>query len=125
MRRDMDLIRTFLIRTEESDGPVRDASLTTWAGSRAKALYHVELMRDCGLVRASVRMVTGPDLATFSIDGLTWEGCDYLDAIRSDSVWRRAKDAVATVIGDAPLSVMKSVCTSLVLKAVQSELGIS
>lgn len=113
MRRDMDLIRTFLIRTEESDGPVRDAPLTTWAGSRAKALYHVELM------------LTGPDLATFSIDGLTWEGCDYLDAIRSDSVWRRAKDAVAAVIGDAPLSVMKSVCTSLVLKAVQSELGIS
>lgn len=126
MRRDMDLIRRMLIEAEESDEPIRDARLKFMAGDdQRKALYHVELLQGYGLVNATIRRTTGADLAVFSIDGLTWEGCDYLDAIRSDTVWRKVRDAVTRTLGDVPLMVTKNVCTSLATKMAMNELGLS
>lgn len=31
----------------------------------------------------------------FSVGGLTWEGADYLDKVRDDSVWAKTKDLAA------------------------------
>ena len=127
MRRDMDLVRDILMAVEDANGRVDGDTLAALAdGDRVKALNHIEMMDAHGLVRASVTRVTGNDaMARFSVEGMTWEGYDYLDAMRSDMVWKAAKSAIAETVRDAPLSVVKDVCTALALHMVEERLGIS
>lgn len=52
---------------------------------------HVRWMQDAGLVDARVM---GLDNEIALVMRLTWAGCDFLDAARSDTLWRKAKSTV-------------------------------
>lgn len=126
MKRDMDLVRGILLLAEGAEGPVDKGAITSAFGcTDEQAVFHVELMASHGLVDARVRRVTsGAAAAVVSVSGLTWDGFDYLDAIRSADVWTRAKGAIAEAVGDAPLAVIKSVCTALAERLVMERLGL-
>ena len=112
MKRNLDLIRDLLLLAEDSDGPVSDDELSASDYPRNEVAYHVELMTQRGLIDGYVEYDgfhrTALDI---SISSTTWDGCDCLDAIRSDDVWHKAKAAVRKSVGEASLSVMKEVCS--------------
>ena len=55
--------------------------------------YNLDLMLQAGLVNGKGSWSSGgPINYSVSIRGLTWEGHDFLDAVRSDSIWDKAKD---------------------------------
>lgn len=92
MKRDPDLIRRIAFEIEALppatwlDG-VDGIDEYTFAA-------HVEWMVDAGLVEARVRRPidnTPPDVV---VQRLTWQGCDFLDAARSDTLWSKAKKSV-------------------------------
>lgn len=124
MRRDMELVRWILRAAEDADGDLSGGAIVEHGCAPAKMVHHVELMRAHGLIDASVTRTTGPGRAAVVVRGLTWDGYDYLDAIRSDDVWARAKAAIADTVGDASLSVIRSVCESLAASMVRARLGI-
>lgn len=39
------------------------------------------------------------------LEGLTWEGCEFLDSVRSPEVWRRTEAAVSS-LGSARIAVV-------------------
>lgn len=123
MKRDMDLVRAILLTVEDADGDLDGSDLVEISGSRERMVFHVELLEAHGLLRASVRRVTGPLVASVTVRGLTWEGYDYLDAIMSDRVWSRAREAIARELGGASLSIVRTVCercaVSLAVKALE------
>jgi len=96
MKRDWDMIREILGKTEEctlntdavrlSDFPESDA---------ASASYHVALLIDAGLIDGQVANTMGAGEKDFFAQRLTWEGHEFLDSIRSDTVWKKTKKLFA------------------------------
>jgi hypothetical protein len=89
MKRDMNLIRAVLIEAEKlpDDDAMHDISVEGFTD--AEISNHVRLCDEAGFVDAY-------DLST--LDGVCWkpirltyEGHEFLDGIRSDTVWEKAK----------------------------------
>lgn len=45
---------------------------------------------------------------------MTWDGHEFLDDIRSDSVWSQTKSAVVNQVGSVSLSVLQEVAKGIV-----------
>lgn len=99
MMRDMDLIRSMLFDAENDGGStVRD-----FAGySRSQVVSHLLLMQEAGLIDVivDIESFTTPLTDDNAVDvengrsfysTLTWDGCELLDAIRSDALWNALK----------------------------------
>ena len=87
------------------------------------------MRRDLDLVRAillDVEDAAGAvPLSALSYDGkaLTWDGCDYLDAVRSPKVWSETKRSVRDAVGETTLSVVRRCAEAIALRMVEASLG--
>ena len=89
MKRDMDLIRLILLEIESSECEIiEDFQLEGYDIASVK--YNGELLRQAGLITEFYEDSIG-ELVTGS---LTWNGCDFLDKIRDNSVWKKTKDVI-------------------------------
>lgn len=93
MKRDMDLIRRIVLATAELEygkvlSELSDVAPETFA-------THVAWMDEAGLVKATHKEGGGGSMATFAVVfRLTWAGCEFADAARSDTVWNKAKGSI-------------------------------
>ncbi len=115
MKRDDEYLRQLLFEIEadaEGSFPVRN--YMSMPPEVEKKNYHVELLRDAGhLTRVST-----------SSYRMTNAGHDFLDAIRSDSIWKQTKDAVAETGGNATLEIMKQLAVGYLKKRISEKTGI-
>lgn len=123
MKRDLDLVRCILISVEKADGPIGDVMLANCCEDIGRLAFHIELMQAHGLLTASVERDAYGDPLSLEVGGLTWEGYDYLDAIRSPQVWNKAKDAISKAVGDTSLSIVKQTCTTVATGLIMTKLG--
>lgn len=73
----MDLVRQILIATEKGE--------THFSGFDDKEVEgHIEVMERAGLIFGAGR----------NLWGMTWSGFELLDAIRDDSLWKKAKSTL-------------------------------
>lgn len=107
MKRDMDLVRDILAVVEQATGAIDlvDIADSCKEHSSEVVAYHVELLNAHGLIDAKLQHTT-LGLDGF-VQGLTWDGADYLDAIRDQKVWKRVKEVVKQAVGSTTLSVIK------------------
>ena len=94
MERDFDLIRLILkdIQAKPAGEPyTRIDNLSSY--DPATVYAHIDLLMDAGLVKGRVLRVTS-GIAGIHITGLTWQGHDFLDASKDDSLWNKAKDKI-------------------------------
>ena len=90
MKRDMDLIRRIAIETEAM--PARH-SLTGIDGIDADTFAtHAAWMKEAGLLSATITEYWSDDAPSVNVHRLTWAGCEFMDAARSDTIWRKVKD---------------------------------
>lgn len=124
MKRDLDLVRDILLIVEKADGTVYDAGLCDKRHGIERVALHVELMRERGLIEAKVDYDPGCDEPiNIEIYRLTWEGYDYLDTIRSETVWRKAKAVIASAVGETSLSVVKETCAMVATELIKAQIG--
>lgn len=87
----MDTIRKIILAVNDADGEVRNvAEIHDDAYN-----YHAVLLIEAGLTKGAVLQTdqsSNPDAVT--IFRLTWEGHDFADAIKDDTVWNKAKEHV-------------------------------
>jgi hypothetical protein len=112
MKRDMDLIRSILIKVESCEDPSGLQRMPAVEGhDGAEVSYHMTLLHEAGLVRALVLDSQGAPYPDFLQINLTWGGQDFLDAARDNSVWNKAKDSIlkpgASFTFDLLLSYLK------------------
>ena len=90
MKRDWELIRQILITVENAaaDDRISDNDLGC---SEETFHYNAILLSQAGLVQAMIL----PNLNTTLIEGLTWEGHEFLDAIRDEATWQLIKQTAA------------------------------
>ena len=118
MKRDLDLVRAILLLVEEKE----DCRAKVFAAGQATdaELYHVqllldaELLKEVGTVRSSQKRKVQ----------LTWQGHDYLDAVRDDQVWNRTKEAIRETSGSTALELVKLVAIGFAKTKIAKHTGI-
>lgn len=96
MKRNWDTIRYLLTKVEECTLPTDMVKLADFPSESAAAVsYHMELLIAAGLVDGQMSGSIGPDIKAFIARKLTWEGHEFLDSIRSNTVWERTKKVFA------------------------------
>jgi hypothetical protein len=59
----------------------------------AEISYHMSLLIEAGLVKGKIVEMLNEPINDFHAQRLTWDGHEFLDSIRSDTVWARTKKA--------------------------------
>lgn len=106
MKRDINIVRDLLLRSEAADGSVTiNDPLET---------YHVRIMLDAGLIEGRINDEVTSDAPRHShIHNLTWSGHDFLDAARDETVWRTAKEKVLKPGVSWTFELLKDILKSL------------
>ena len=91
MKRDMDLVRQVLLQVEAQQGPL-EWRVRSEEDVPDPLLYHLELAIEAGLVEGKIREAGNRNNPYGAwVERLTWEGHDFLDAVRNDTVWAKTK----------------------------------
>lgn len=91
MNRDMDLIRRIALATADLPygktlGGLDDVPEEIF-------FVHVLWMTEAGLITSIADKYAAGDPYAF-VQRLTWDGCEFVDAVRSDTLWKKAKTNV-------------------------------
>ena len=112
MKRDMDLARHILFAIEEHDGdPLRYIDLKISGRTDREVSYHVMLLGEARLVE--VKNYGNANRFEYRPRRLTWEGHEFLDAVRDDTVWKRAKSETLAKTGQLTFEVIKATLMGL------------
>lgn len=125
MKRDLDLVRSILIYVEKAVDEVDAEDLVTDNWPFETVAYHIRLMAHHGLIDLSqdMRDMNGETLSLVA-SGLTWDGQDYLDAIRDQKVWAKVKKTVKEAVGSTTFEVVKQTGALVAMSMVKAKLGI-
>ena len=94
MKRDMDLVRSILLEIEKQYQSTAIHNLTIEGCDMAKIAYHCKILHEAGLVSDYNAQYDDDDIDFFTVGPLTWDGNDYLDKIRDNSIWKKTKDVI-------------------------------
>jgi Hypothetical protein (DUF2513) len=91
MTRDWDLIRQILLAVEQADATVKISFEDMIDCTEETFHYNTVLLTEAGLVHSMVL----PRINTTLVESLTWEGHEFLDAIRNHASWEHIKTIAA------------------------------
>lgn len=94
MKRDMDLVRKILLKIEEEYVSTAIYNLSIDGYDMATVAYHCKILHETGLISDYGAQYGDNEIYAFCVGALTWEGNDYLDKVRDDSVWKKTKDVI-------------------------------
>ena len=112
MKRDWEIIRRILLKTEEL-GPGNSLRSSDFEYEPEITAYHVKLLKEAGLLEAFIGEFLGGGPPHFDLFSLTWSGHEFLDSIRDDNIWQETKFKVLDKSGSMTFEVIKSVAIEL------------
>ena len=102
MKRELDLCRKILIFVADNGELKGPLKIDIKGYSIEEIAYNLELLEEAGFLK----LVNGNSLNLLIWGSLSWEGNEYLDAIRNDRFWEKAKKQIKDKIGSASFSVL-------------------
>lgn len=121
MQRDMDLIRKILLKIEASrpfekikNLQVDDIYDLTWVAC------HCEMLFEAGFIKeyyASTCELHGVNW--FYVRDLTWEGQNFIETIRQDTIWNKTKKAIKEKGLPLLVSTISSIATAFITAAAE------
>jgi hypothetical protein len=124
----MELVRTLLLKVEEM--PIEaghvvgidwsDAFFEVEGFDRDTAIKHFELLMKAGFIAAP----SSQGMTQFVLTGLTWEGHEFIDAIRNPEVWKKTKAGMKAV-GGFGLDLMVQIAKAEGKRLISEKLGIT
>jgi len=95
MKRDMELVRKILFKIEEN-GPFEKCSVEIEGYDMQEIAYHCEMLYDEGLIKDyyGVTLDNFDGVVKFWVQDLTWEGQDFIETIRQDTIWNKTKTTI-------------------------------
>jgi hypothetical protein len=112
MQRDMELFRKVLFKVEELpfDGGARQIEVEGYDDENTT--YHVKLAIDAGFLDAiNVSHQTGK---AYLVSGLTYSGHEFLDSIKSETVWEKSKAFLKGSVGEITVTGLKTAVPMIV-----------
>ena len=115
MKRDMDLIRKILFFVEEhyepGQGWVREVSIDGY--DYQTIIEHILLAYQSGFLQ-DIKNVSSLGGTAYWVGNLSNEGYDFLDKIRSDTVWNRTKETITEKGLPMVASTIKTIATAFI-----------
>lgn len=90
MKRDMSLIRLILLEIEGED-PKLDLSSYT----EEQQVYHGALLIEAGFVHGKAICDSSAELVSTVITRLNWEGHEFLETARNETIWKKVSSQIA------------------------------
>jgi hypothetical protein len=93
MKRDLDLVRQLMLQIEALPA----APPVQYRMSEIEdpvLLAHLEMLIEAGLVNGRISRSQGARGDVISVSGLTWQGHEWIEMVRSQSLWNEVKSAV-------------------------------
>jgi Hypothetical protein (DUF2513) len=112
MKRDMDLIREILLEVEKCSS-LSGCGIKIPGRAQEELYYNAQLAQEAGLIDARFL----PGSSDFHVIRLTYEGHEFLDAARNDTLWTRAKEKVTKDTGTLTLEGLKFALSALIKHA--------
>lgn len=111
----MDVIRTLLMEVERySDWPAGECHIPEDAETR----YHLHLLIQAGLIEGKeIHVLGGP--TRFLIDGLTWNGQEFLVLVSDNGRWDKLKSMASERLATLPLDVITRLLAMLAEKSIE------
>ncbi|MCL4524070.1 MAG: DUF2513 domain-containing protein [Acidobacteria bacterium] len=120
MTRDWELIRKLLIFFEEKQSPAHVEVPAIEGYNELTIKYHLVLLYDAGLLRCETVKSSTSDRVVYVIPfDLTWEGHEFLDKVKSETVWRKIQKVIASKGGALAFSVLNQLATRFALEMVK------
>jgi hypothetical protein len=117
----MELVRSILFAVEEYPHGRFRGKLELPGYSDEQIGFHVHLLGDGGLLEVvDVTVITSPSPYALPLS-ITWKGYEFLDAARSDTVWKKA---AALVTKSGVVSAGFEVLKPLLIKLAMDQLGL-
>src|SRR4051812_28897908 len=91
MKRDMDLVRSILIELEKRESDWASTNPTIDGRTEGDVSHHVFLMMQAGLVFGDDITHMESQNREALASGVTWQGHEFLDLVRSDTRWNKIK----------------------------------
>ena len=119
MKRDMDLVRKILLEIEEKYVSTAICNLKIEGYDMDTVAYHCKILYEAGLISSYKVNSANNNIYRFDVGSLTWDGHDYLDKIRDDSLWAKTKDTIVQKGLPLILDTIKTVSSALITAAAE------
>ena len=122
MKRDMELVRDILFAIEEqyTDTPIYDLQVKDY--SIKSIAYHCKILYEAGLVDDYDSVYGNDELCDFAVGSLTWEGHEFLEQIKNDTVWNKSKSVIKDKGLPFVIDVIKDVTSTIISGMTQAAL---
>lgn len=104
---DLDLVRTILIKTDQEKYEFSPEVFVTNKYDSYTVGYYLHMLKEAGYIRiVGAENCTNP-YEVAAVQGLTWDGYEYLNSVRSDTVWKKVKTSMANSCKETTLAAVK------------------
>ena len=110
----MDLCRLILFKIENEYKSTALFNLQIDGYDMETITYHCDLLFEAWLIKSYKPTYASNRIYRFSVGALTWEGHDFLDKIRENTMWNKIKNSIKENALPLTLEVIKSVATSFI-----------
>jgi hypothetical protein len=114
MKRDMEVIRKVLLAIEEQYVDVAIYNLKVDDLDMKIIAYHCKLLYDAEYISDYKAQFAENEIYAFGVGSLTWEGHEFLDQIRNDTIWDKTKETITKNGLPMVIDVVKDVATSVI-----------
>ena len=116
MTRDMDLIRLIMLKIELQDpNSSYYESIAIDGYSSGEIREHVILLEKAGLISDAHYTIDG----SVWVQRITWDGYDYLDKVRDNTIWKKTKDTIKEKGLPLALDTIKMIASAFITAAAE------
>lgn len=125
MQRDMELVRKILFTIEDKyvNTTLHGGDIQIDGYDMQTIAYHCSIMENAGLISSYKGQYGGNKLLFFFVGGLTWDGHELLDKIKSDTVWNKTKTTIKTngipFVLDAVKQIAAAITAAMIKSAIE------
>jgi Hypothetical protein (DUF2513) len=113
MKRDLELIRQLMLAIKLKDTRFSTESIEIDGYDSSQINYHLQLLVEAELAVGKVLNYLGSERPTIVIEKLSWEGCNFLDDARNESVWQKTMEIVKDKGGSVSVGVLIQLLASV------------
>lgn len=110
MKRDLNLVRELLLIIESNVGNSELNIPVEWDSKNVA--YHLKIMDQAGYINNKTQWADNSPFWIYA--SLTWEGHEFLDSIKNDTIWDKTKEGIKNKgleLGSVPLVIIKEYAT--------------
>ncbi len=117
MVRDWELVRNILFSMEARETTLGNLAPESIEGYNPEVVsYHIYIMEEAGLIEATCFKSSNAPIRCIA-SSLTWDGHEFLDKIKNETIWVKVKNQIKTKGLDLSFEVIKIAATKVVENA--------